>query len=202
MASNTTLVSSYLAHLPALFQQDRDFMGRFLLGFEHLLSGVQPTDSVVPLTERASVEEQLERLYTTFVPAGPDPTHPEVHAAPEGFLPWLAGWVALSLREDLAIPERRRLISRMVSLYRYRGTKRGLLDLLKTFIQADSLNGIDIYEFEQPAHYFQVTIDLKVKPGEEAERITRIAQAIIDQEKPAHTLYALNIITLPQFGDY
>ena len=59
-----------------------------------------------------------------------------------------------------------------------------------------------IYEFEDVPHYFQVEMSLGLSlrdPDFEArkERRQRIAIAIIDQEKPAHTYYALRFRDVP-----
>ena len=74
-------VSSYLEHLPAVFQQDAgkdgvNFIGRFLLAFENILSGLKGSDE-------KGLEEIIDRIHTYF---DPDLT-------PSEFLPWLAGWV-------------------------------------------------------------------------------------------------------------
>ena len=180
-------VSSYLVHLPTLLQKDA-FVGRFLLAFERILSGFHPPDPEDRLKEQPGLEDVIARLHTYFSP-GPDGA--EADRAPEDFLPWLASWVALSVREDWEPEEKRRLISRMVALYRYRGTKRGMEDLLRTYTNEH----VVIYECDQPAHYFQVEMTLRAPTPERRGRIERIARAIIEQEKPAHTLYALRMLT-------
>ena len=178
-------LSSYLAYLPALLRQG-EVMGRFLLAFERILSSLPPlaegdqTDTL-PDPDSPGLEEIIGRL----------PTYTDAMETPTAFLPWLASWVALSLREDWEEPAKRRLISRMVSLYRYRGTRRGLKDLLETYTNEE----VFIYEFDEPAHYFQVEMTLSVATPAQRGQIERIARAIIEQEKPAHTVYALRILT-------
>ena len=50
----------------------------------------------------------------------------------------------------------------MVSLYRYRGTRRGLEDLLHTYTNEH----VVITEFDEPAYYFQVEMTLSTpEPG-------------------------------------
>ena len=175
MAAERT--SSYLAYLPALFHED-PFVGRFLLAFERILSGLRPLDVDDRLPEHPGVEEIVDRLHTYLDPA----------ETPRDFLPWLASWVALSLREDWKEEERRALLSRIVSIYRKRGTKAGLQDFLKIFTRERPV----IYEFDEPVHYFQV--EMTVQDPAAFNRIERIARAIIDQEKPAHTIYKLLIL--------
>ena len=92
-------VSRYVAHLPAVFQDD-DFVGAFLLAFERILTGLPGRDPPnlprVPL----GLEQILDTIETYFDPS----------SAPAEFLPWLAGWVATSLREDWDTATRRGFI--------------------------------------------------------------------------------------------
>src|SRR5262249_40193319 len=137
----TDRVSSYLTHLPALFQED-PFVGRFLLAFERILSGLKPPDSDEPRLatggetseQPLGLEEIVDKISTYFVPG---PQLAPAERAPAGFLPWLASWVALSVREDWEEEEKRRFISRIVSLYRHRGTKYGLEQILETYTGED-----------------------------------------------------------------
>lgn len=188
MTDTTSRISSYLSYLPAIFQEDAGdqgpaFIGHFLLAFEKVLSGLGDPS-------QPGLEEVIDRIHTYFNPgpapsgATPDPTT----RAPAEFLPWLAGWVALSLREDWEEEEKRRFISRIVPLYRKRGTKEGLVELLRTYTGGLEVN---VYEFESRPHYFQVDMLLGVRDPVLLRRKEQVARAIIDQEKPAHSYYAL-----------
>jgi phage tail-like protein len=200
--------SSYLAYLPAIFQQPCEdeeckecaaqppFLGRFLRAFEHLLSGLGNMDDP-GLLERVEGIDKMAGLERYFTP-GPDTI--ESQRTPEEFLPWLANWVALTLREEWDIEERRRLISQIVPLYRLRGTKEGLRKLLSIYISREkrineNLVTIDD-QFDQFPHFFRVQLIMEdldpIGAADEIRRKERIARTIIDQEKPAHTYYALN----------
>ena len=113
-----------------------------------------------------------------------------VRRAPSEFLNWLSGWVALTLREDWDEEAKRRLISRIVPIYRKRGTKAGLREILEVYTRED----VTIHEAEHPAHFFQVEMTLSEQNKTALRRKEKIAKAIIDQEKPAHTFYALKIL--------
>lgn len=192
-------VSSYLDQLPATFQQNADesgvtFIGRFLLGFEKILSGLgDPAEPGLEERLHGIVDPnngtvQLAGLQRYFDPGvRGDDTLPETQRTPDEFLPWLASWVALTLREDWTPAEKRRLISRIVALYHKRGTKEGLSEILSTYTGGS----VNIYEFEQPAHYFQVELLSKDRDPAVISRKEQIARAIINQEKPAHTFYTL-----------
>jgi phage tail-like protein len=165
--------STYLSYLPAIFQED-PFVGRFLLAFEAILTGSGDGD-------RPSLEVTIGSLADYFDP----------RTTPEGFLPWLAGWVALSLRADWDVDTKRAFIQEVVREYRRRGTKDGLQRMLEIYTR----EAVTVYDsFEQPAHFFQVQLTLSDPSPERLRRIQEIARAIIDREKPAHTFYALRVV--------
>jgi phage tail-like protein len=137
-ASDTGATSGYLAYLPAIFRAD-PFAGRFLLAFETILSG---TD-----LQRPGLEAKIGRLAGYLDPMTTD----------EEFLPWLASWVALSLRADWDPGTKRRFIAQITSLYRLRGTPEGLRRMLKLYTDAP-VEVVD--DFAEPAYYFQVQLTL------------------------------------------
>lgn len=189
--------SSYQEYLPAILQTDK-FLGEFLLAFERILSGL-PKDGDAGLTRVINrddpslpgLEKIIEQVYNYFDP----------QKTPEEFLPWLASWVALSLRADWTPETKRQLIQEIVPLYRQRGTKQSLESFLKIYFTSSGLfseptQKVKIYDnFPQLPHYFQVELTLPNKDQAMYWRHARIAKAIIDLEKPAHTYYALNILT-------
>lgn len=179
--------SIYLEYLPAIFQET-PFLGRFLLAFERILSQAGPED------EYQALETIIEHSHTYFKPGF---SREDGQAAPSDFLPWLAGWVALTLREDLAEEKQRHFIRQIVPLYRQRGTKLGLQKILQIYLGDEVPIIIYHHEadfgFAPPPHFFQVEITLKDRDLNELQRKQAIAQAIIEQEKPAHTYYGLQI---------
>lgn len=220
-----TRVSSYLQYLPAIFQEDADqdgvtFIGRFLLAFEQVLTGLG--DVAAPGLEEilAGIVDPITgtlRLAGVHRYFDPGPDQPDRTRAPVEFLPWLASWVALTLREDWEEEEKRRFISQIVPLYRQRGTKAGLMELLRTYTGM----GVEVHEFHEPLqvgaistvgvdtmvgggppHFFQVKmVFTELDPNFELRK--QIARAIIDQEKPAHTYYDLQVvIPTMQIGEH
>ncbi|NEO37722.1 MAG: phage tail protein I [Moorea sp. SIOASIH] len=181
-------LSTYLNYLPANFQED-PFVGRFLLAFERVMSGLPPSHDD-PNPDQWALEEYIDRIPTYFNPYNHPDLPVESDIAPNEFLPWLASWVALSLRDDWSEEVKRRFISNIVPLYRQRGTKAGVKQMLELYTQEE----VKIYEFEEPAHYFQVTITLNERDPKLLGRQEEIAKAIVNQEKPAHTFYALRVL--------
>ena len=156
--------SSLLKYLPNSYSDD-DFMGGFLNIFEALW---------LPL------DRQIDQLYAYFDPL----------LTPAEFLPWLGTWVDLVLDENWPESRRRILIENAADLYRRRGTTGALRDYLAIYlgttptIVEDGLDG-------NPFH-FSVTIrtgDSLDPDSFDQDRVRRI----IDEEKPAHTIYTLTV---------
>jgi phage tail-like protein len=162
--------SSYLDHLPAVFREDR-FVGEFLLAFETVLSG-RP--------DRPGLEAEIGRIADYLDPMTTDPE----------FLPWLSSWVALTLRADWPEATKRGFLQQMVPLYRLRGTQAGLQRMLELYTGERVVVDDD---FDAVPHYFQVQLTLSGSDADLLRRKQQIARAIIDQEKPAHTFYALQL---------
>ncbi len=106
---------SYLDYLPSVYREDpanRDFLDRFLAIFESLFF---ETDLEI---------DHLERYL-------------DAAGTPPEFLEWLGGWVAASqgrgdqgYRKKIPEAKQREFISRAVPLYRERGTREGLENLI------------------------------------------------------------------------
>ena len=181
-------VNHYVDYLPAILQAD-PFVGQFLRAFERVMSGLSTRDEPDGFK---GLEEYIDNIHTYFNPgiqSGSD-------TAPSEFLPWLASWVALSLRDEWEEKTKRQFISQIVPLYRLRGTKAGLKEILKLYLKSSGLpNKVEVYdEFDNLPQYFQVQLTSPDAASENYWRLARIAKAIIDHEKPAHTYYALNIL--------
>jgi phage tail-like protein len=199
-------VSSYLQYLPAVLQQG-EFLGRFLLAFEEILSGGLDLSQIdtagLSAEEKARLETEkrllgfeqiLDRIHTFFDPA----------QAPEDFLPWLAQWVATSLRDDWSVETRRRFVGQIVPLYRMRGTRAGIQavlelsgEVVKVVDFGDGLDEeLEVREFGSgpwPPHFFGVLLTVQQRDPIELARKVRRVRAIVEREKPAHTVYALRI---------
>ena len=175
-----TPASTYLQYLPAPFHAD-PFIGRFLLIFESILG---------------PIERNIDNLASYFDP----------RMTPAELLPWLASWVGLELDENWPIAQQRQLVLWAATLYRWRGTRRGLRQHLRLYtgrtplivenfaglrVSQDGAMGINTRLGDAPRpHWITVTV-LSDKPEELDERIVR---QIIELEKPAHVGYTLEIL--------
>jgi len=181
----------YLGYLPALYHDD-ELMGRFLMLFESFWS---------------PIERQIDHLPFYFDP----------RLTPADFLPWLASWLDLTLDERWPEEKRRRLVCEAASLYRKRGTRRGVQEFLALYTgkrpriiehRADNFclgygallgPGIALGLDNKP-HTFTVALRLPQSPAlDEEERAQkesdrrRIIESIIESEKPAHAGYNLRL---------
>jgi phage tail-like protein len=91
--------------LPAVYQED-EFTRRFLSAFDAVLAPVVAT---------------LDDLSAYVDPA----------LAPPDLLPWLAGWVAVSLAPGSAVEQQRALVQGAVALHRRRGTVSGVVEAVR-----------------------------------------------------------------------
>jgi phage tail-like protein len=167
--------SIYLQYLPAIYQED-EFLGRFLMIFEDVLS---------------PVERILENIHFYFDPM----------MAPEGFLPWLASWIDLVLDENWPIDNEKRrefikrqreLIKAGVELYRWRGTKRGLREYLRIYtgVESEIIEHFD----ENDGGPYRFTVIIRVPDPKSLDE--RLVRRVINAEKPAHTTYELRVSDL------
>lgn len=193
---------------------------------EESFSGIQLSSETIALLGQEPKDEDLRRLnlmllkdaFSYGLERGFEETLDTIHEyfdadrTPPSFLPWLAGWVALTLKMEKGWDEtkKRRLISQIVPLYKKRGTREGLEEYLKIYvgegvrirdelgpfqIGVHSRIGLDTVIGGLPAYFFIVDITLPTDPLMINEKRKAIEE-LIDMEKPAHTYYKINI-TVP-----
>lgn len=103
---------SYLGYLPAVYREDThssEFLERFLAVFQ---------------TMQESIEEEFDNVPTLLDPA----------AAPSQFIPWLSTWLGAVYDETWEEKPWRTFLLRAVELYKKKGTKKGLEDILEIYI--------------------------------------------------------------------
>lgn len=159
--------SSYLRHLPGIYH-DNDFLGRFLLIFESILS---PMDRMV-----GGIHHYLD----------PDLAPPET-------LRWLASWLGIVLDERWPEDRQRDLVRGATDLYRWRGTRRGLSTVLRlaTGITPEVTEASVSEVRADPSLAFRFGVRLVVPSGQEVD--PSLIEAIIDLEKPAWAACDLEI---------
>jgi phage tail-like protein len=201
MPIDQNATSSYLQNLPAIFSEE-PFLGRFLLAFEQVLTGLPGVTGHEPDPAKG-LEETIAKISDLFDPLG----------TREEFLSWLASWVALSLRADWTPEQKRDFLAKIVPLYRRRGTKENVAELLGIYtigtpvitegadtefqIGVHSTIGEDTQIEGGAPHFFHVRVTLANPNAETVERQTQIAAALIELQKPAYTDYELEPVHDP-----
>lgn len=90
---------------------DEDPMRRFLFLFQHA---------------QAAVTDKIDGLASLIDPLATDPK----------FLPWLASWVGFELDQALPVHQQRELVRRAIRLYRTRGTRDGIEEMVRVLTAA------------------------------------------------------------------
>lgn len=177
-------MSRYFNSLPAWLRRD-ERLGQVLLAFERILDGADLPPGT-PQPAEPGLTRTVERL-ATFLRPGPG--EDDTMRAPAAFVPWLARWVAVSLRDEWDDETRRRVVAEAMQLYRLRGTREGLRRMIAVYVGLPE--AVTIVEFTAVTHFFQVEVNLPSRDPKALARYDRSIRAIIDQEKPAHTFYGL-----------
>jgi phage tail-like protein len=206
--------NSYLRFLPAIFSEREQDGGspsleRYLRIFETIISGIENDE----LNEKKGISETLDII--------PDIFHPRFtflfDDAEKSFLPpltdnekinfkkhfvqddgideflrWLAGWVALVLKDDWELEKKREIIARIIPIYRMRGTKRGLEEYLSIYVgkRVNIIGEVEPFQVGTtsrigensrvgglPSHFFIVEVDVMYMfrwdnvPGKESEEL-------------------------------
>ena len=152
--------SLYLHSLPDIFQ-DNDFLRRFLLIFEDIWE---------PLERR---QDHIEMYF--------DP-----RTCPETFLPWLASWLGLIFSAQWPEARRRRLLAEAMDLYRWRGTRKGLIQMIEV------CTGFTPVISDVPGQPFVFRITISALAGRDAPD-KNLIEELIQMHKPAHAGYILEV---------
>jgi phage tail-like protein len=167
-----------MQYLPTLYQGD-EFLGRFLRIFEDVLS---------------PIEGMIDTVADALDP----------RLAPEEFLPWLASWLGVELDENWPVEQRRELMTRAATLYRWRGTRRGLREHVRIYARrppliVENFTGMRLGQdaalgmntrlgtYQPDCVYVTVVADRPETLDE------RALQRIVEASKPAHVGYLLEV---------
>ncbi|MGH9077292.1 MAG: phage tail protein [Acidimicrobiales bacterium] len=160
--------------LPALYQED-DLVQRLCAGLDEVT---------------APVVSVLDCIEAYFDPA----------LAPEDFLAWLAGWVAVALDETWPVERRRLLVSSAVDLYGRQGTVAGIAGAVSLYTGVEpevvdsggtawsATPGGDLPGRSEPDLVVRVRL-----PGAGEDERRRI-EAIVEATKPAHVPHRVEVL--------
>jgi hypothetical protein len=230
---NDKKTSTYLDLLPAIYQRPENnaaFLSDFLLIFEQILTGINDK-------ELKGIGEKLERVFELFYPYSdlmnrPDPLNPNCltnsllpYFSPtvDDVLYWMAHCLAVELPENWELAKKKKLLLKIISIFRKRGTKKGLEEYLSICLDGSQFVRIsDDYDcreqktcddYQQTSfqpnkvvnppsfrplkpYYFIVEVTILTYCLEQLREQIDIIKKIIDTEKPEHTNYQF-IVKIP-----
>jgi phage tail-like protein len=152
--------SMYIESLPVIYA-DNDFLARFLLLFQNVWE---------PLEQR---QDHIELYF--------DP-----RTSPASFLPWLASWLDLSFNQHWPETRRRRLLAEAIDLYRWRGTRYGLVRMIEV------CTGITPEVTENTAQPYTFDVKIALPRGGDIDK--NLIDELIQAHKPAHAGYRLEVL--------
>lgn len=169
-APAATAVCRYLRDLPAIYHEDGadGFLNRMLLIYEGLWE---------PLEQRQD-----------HIAAYVDP-----RTCPSAVLPWLAGWLGVTLRADWSDGRRRRLLTEAFELIRWQGTPYALVRLIELATEVTP----EVVADDRRACVIRVRLPLAARAargGAErraADALTREVESLVRAHKPAHVGYII-----------
>jgi phage tail-like protein len=209
---NTTRTRLF-EYLPAIYQEEGSRaesirLREFIEGFEKVLLGYDADPGAEKKKHEGAQKREdkisglgwkIDQLHRLFDP----------EEAPRAFLPWLASWAALVLRSGMDIDRQRKLMARIIPLYKSRGTKKYLEDLLELCVDCDT----SVHEEEIPAlqlgvhstlgedarigggapFFFRVVLTAPKLTAAEVQMRRQMAYEVVELAKPAHTTYEFEV---------
>lgn len=156
----TDPTSMYIESLPDIYA-DNDFLARFLLLFQNVWE---------PLEQR---QDHIDMYF--------DP-----RTSPANFLPWLASWLDLSFNQHWPETRRRRLLAEAIDLYRWRGTRYGLVRMIEV------CTGSTPEVNDNPAQPYTFDVKITLPKGSDIDK--NLIDELIQAHKPAHAGYRLEVL--------
>ncbi len=168
---------NYLNYLPAFYQEDPvslDFLKRYLAVFETVLQ---------------KIENQIEET----------PKQIDAKQTSSEFLPWLSTWVGAVKDENWPENKWREFLSRAAILYRHRGTKKELEEIISIYTGKPPVEIVERALLKTGNKEYQTLLDtlfgdkysfcvLLRKHQAKTETDRKVIERIIESEKPAHTV--------------
>jgi phage tail-like protein len=161
--------------LPAIYQEEDPFTVRFTQAFD---------DSLAPIFST------LDNLPAYF-----DPRY-----APEDFLGWLAGWVAIELDETWEVERRRVAVRSGADLLRRRGTAGGLAAEIELAtggqveIEENGGSGWSLDAGSPMTGSARPALLVRLRVGDPAAVDRDRLERIVDAAKPAHVPHRIEIV--------
>ena len=163
--------------LPAVYQR-YDFTRRFMGSFNGVL---------------APIVCVLDNISSYF----------DAQECPADFVPWLAEWVGVALDENWPTERQRVLVARAGDLYRWRGTVRGLKELISIYTGAEpeiEESGGAAWSATPGAKMpgsAKPKLVVRIRVGEGSTVDPKRVDTIVRSAKPAHLPHTVEVVTEP-----
>lgn len=162
-----------LGAIPALYHAD-EFMVNLLRGFDTVLAPVQ------------AVVDDLD-------------AHIDPMTAPPDLLEWMGGWLGLTINRRWPVHRRREFVARAVSVYLWRGTRRGIEEAVELYTgtRPEVTDSGGVSASPEPLG------DLPGNPDREVRVVVRTSDRAIDAAlvdrivadvKPAHVRHTTEVV--------
>jgi phage tail-like protein len=166
--------------LPAIYQEDDPFIGRFTAGLDDVLAPIIATLDCL----EAYVDPML---------------------APEDFLEWIAEWVGVALNENAPITLHRNAVAHAAELHRLRGTVGGLRAALELLTGGDveiSESGGVVWSERpgsaapgDPTPWLGVRVTVPRVTSWSLSALRSAVEAAVATAKPAHVQHSVEVTT-------
>jgi len=193
--------------LPAVFRS-RDATGDLKRLLDVLAAFFLTGDHFWP-----GLEQRLDDIPALFSPMAAPHDEFRIGPTPDRFLPWLAAWLSFTPYSLFAPEALRRILTGIVPLYKLRGTRHYLVQLLELcfgdelarihvddrpsvgFTIGQSDLGVDTRLAVSRPFFFKVVVERPTQAmgADVAEALQHRLRAVIDFAKPAHTIYELEM---------
>lgn len=159
--------------LPGLYQGD-DLCQRFTAGLDEVIA---PVHAVLDCLD-AYLDPML---------------------SPEDFATWLATWVGVAMDEHWSMARQREVVRRAVELYSWRGTRRGIVEVVRLYVGVDpevtdsgAVAASEVPDAElpgEPVPFVRVVVTVEDADGVDARRLS----ALVELLKPAHAGHEVEV---------
>jgi phage tail-like protein len=144
----------------------------------------------------AALDDVFAPVFLTLDCAG---SYFDPQLAPDDFLDWLAGWVAVDIDESWTVEQRRALVAHAVELHRRRGTRRGLAIhvYLLTGGEVEVIDSGGCSSSDEPNQPLPGTspaeVTVRVRVSDPATVDTKRLRAAVREAVPAHVKVAVEV---------
>jgi len=114
------------------------------------------------------------------------PMYFDLRTCPPQWLPWIASWFGLAVREEWPEARVRGLVAELFKLHQWRGTAFGLERMLEVCA------GVKAEVRESPTDRFVFHVSVQLPPDAPADLLGSV-HALIASNKPAHAGYVLEV---------